>query len=149
MYLSILVAGILGYYHKKLQLSSKYEKSLFAIGSVLEHFVRLTYDAKDLSLCKRYMKPGVNPREAAEQFDLSCGCNGRWPCRDIDNNGCKPSASMDCKNAIQKVDYLWIKNPIAEIDPTDPYGRYCGDARYMSYYLASKCNIKQLGWFKC
>ena len=143
MYLSILVAGILGFLNKKLQLSSKYEKSLFAIGSILEDFTQLTYDAKDLSRCKRYMSPGTNPREAAERFDLSCGCNGRWPCRDIDNSGCKPSASRDCENSIQKLDDLWI-TPVVEIDPTDPYGRYCGDARYMSHYLASKCNNKQL-----
>ena len=97
-------------------------------------------DPTGLGVCKRYMNPGANPKQAIEQFDLSCECNGYWPCRDIDNNGCKPSASTDCKNAVQRLDDLWIKTPSGDIIPTDPHGIYCDLARYTIRMLATKCN---------
>ena len=102
-----------------------------------------SYDARDLSVCKRYMKPGANPKEAIEQFGLGCGCNGGWPCSDVDGvDGCKASASTDCKKAVQRLDDLWIKTPSGDIDPTDPHGIYCDLARYLSHAMASSkyCN---------
>ena len=70
-------------------------KSLYSTGSFIEN------------PCRRYMKPGEDFYENFRKFHRSCGGGQkgfrelrRMPPAAIAQYGCKPSTSMDCKNAI-------------------------------------------------
>ena len=112
-------------------------------GSILEHF-----DVRNVPHvnCDRYMKPGVNFTEAGIRMHSRCGCDPERgePCRDLEEGPsctgpcqCKPTASADCKQAVQEFDDSWVDDP-DKIDD-DPNHFHCAMVRIITYMMASSC----------
>ena len=84
------------------------------------------------------MKPGTNAGQIARRAASACGdCKTNQGiiiigCRDIDENGCKPSANIDCKIAVQEMNNIWIEGAIRDI--------FCSYARGSTHMLAVTCN---------
>ena len=83
------------------------------------------------------MKPGTDWEAVASRAESACGCNNGEPvpCRDMDENGCKPNATIDCKRAVQGINDVWIEGDIRYMT------RACRIARKDIQMYADSCNI--------
>ena len=102
--------------------------NFFVTGSVLEGWV-----------CDPFMKPGTNAGQIARRAASACGdCKINQGiviigCRDIDENGCKPTASIDCKEAVQELNNTWIEG--------DTSDWFCRSLRRFIQMLSDTCKV--------
>ena len=106
---------------------------MFVTGSMLNSLLNLNH----LNPCGSFMKPGTDWEPVARRVESACNCTkevggGIGSCRDIDENGCKPSAHIDCKIAVQEMNNIWIEGAIRDI--------FCSYARGSTHMLALTCN---------
>ena len=79
------------------------------------------------------MKPGTDWEDVARRVESACGCTkGGESCHELDENGCKPIATIDCKKAVQEMNYIWIEGAMRDI--------FCSYARGSTHMLALTCN---------
>ena len=80
------------------------------------------------------MKPGTNPEAIKVRAQSACGCIKEGGiCRDIDVNGCKPSATIDCKKAVQEINDIWTGFSISD--------NICRWSSYFTQMVADSCII--------
>ena len=103
---------------------------MFVTGSMLNSLLNLNH----LNPCGLFMKPGTDWEVVARQVESACGCiKGGESCRYIDENGCKPSATIYCKKAVQEMNDVWIEGAISDI--------FCSNLRRSTQMLALTCNV--------
>ena len=104
----------------------------FCKGFMLEHLKQ-----RSTNRCAPFMKPGADPEAADARAQSACGCikEGEMvvSCRDIDEQGCKPTATIDCKKAVQELNDVWIEGEISD--------NLCRKARRFMQLLADSCMI--------
>ena len=90
-------------------------------------------------ICEPFMKPGTNAGQIARRAASACGdCKTNQGiiiigCRDIDENGCKPTPSIDCKEAVQELNNTWIEG--------DTSDWFCRSLRRFIQMLSDTCNV--------
>ena len=105
---------------------------MFVTGSMLNSLLNLNH----LNPCGSFMKSVTDWEAVASRVETACVCikggGGIESCRDIDENGCKPIATKDCKKAVQEMYDIWIEGAIRDI--------FCSYARGSTHMLAVTCN---------
>ena len=90
-----------------------------------------------LNPCESFMKTDRDWEAVALQVESACGCTkvegGIESCRYIDENGCKPTASIDCKEAVQELNNTWIEG--------DTSDWFCRSLRRFIQMLSDTCNV--------
>ena len=106
---------------------------MFVTGSMLNSLLNLNH----LNPCESFMKRSRDWEAVARRVELACGCKkvvgGIDSCRDIDENGCKPTAKIDCKINVQEMNNIWIEGAILDI--------FCSYARGSTHMLALTCKV--------
>ena len=77
------------------------------------------------------------PTAADARAQSACGCIKEGgvvvSCRDIGENGCKPTATIDCKKAVQELNDVWVEGEISD--------NICRQVRRFMQLLAETCMI--------
>ena len=107
---------------------------MFVTGSMLNSLLNLNH----LNPCESFMKRGRDWEAVAGRVESACNCTkevggGIGSCRDIDENGCKPMATIDCKINVQEMNAIWIEGAILDI--------FCSYARGSTHMLALTCIV--------
>ena len=105
---------------------------VFVTGFMLGHLKQ-----RSTNRCASFMKPGADPEAAEAQAESACGCIKEGgmvvSCRDIGEHGCKPTATIDCKEAVQELNDVWIEGQISD--------NICRKVRRFMQLLADTCMI--------
>ena len=103
---------------------------MFVTGSMLNSLLNLNH----LNPCGTFMKPGTDWEDVARRVESACGCTkGGESCLELDENGCKPTASIDCKEAVQELNNTWIEG--------DTSDWFCRSLRRFIQVLSDTCNV--------
>ena len=103
---------------------------VFLTGLMLGHLKKSTTNR-----CAPFIKPGAEPEAADARAFSVCGCIKEKEmivsCRDIGKQGCKPTATTDCKKAVQELNDVWIEGEISD--------NLCRKARRFMQWIANTC----------